>query len=102
MQTLSVGARVTGVSAILCACQPSFPPTTTRRDLPAAAARICACGYSLPPGQHRLANRRGVEMAGKHDDEKLKTLESVSTDRNRVVWGEGGSVRVYLGGRRIR
>src|SRR3546814_927208 len=85
MQTLSVGARVTGVSAILCACQPSFPPTTTRRDLPAAAARICACGYSLPPGQHRLANRRRVEMAGKHDAEKLKTLASVSTERRKLI-----------------
>src|SRR3546814_6186066 len=78
-------SRVTGVSAILCACQPSFPPTTTRRDLPAAAARICACGYSLPPGQHRLANRRRVEMAGKHDAEKLKTLASVSTERRKLI-----------------
>src|SRR3546814_16688089 len=85
MQTLSVGARVTGVSAILCACQPSFPPTTTRRDLPAAAARLCACGYSLPPGQHRLATRRSVEMAGKNDAEKLTQLASVSPARRKLI-----------------
>src|SRR3546814_1920779 len=80
MQTLSVGARVTGVSAILCACQPSFPPTTTRRDLPAAAARICACGYSLPPGQHRLANRRRERIPARSEEHtsELQSLMRIS------------------------
>src|SRR3546814_4618702 len=59
------------------------PPRSTRTDTLFPYTTLFR-SYSLPPGQHRLANRRRVEMAGKHDAEKLKTLASVSTERQRL------------------